>query len=529
MATPVINADTVCYGNQTHFTLTNTAGITSVHWDFGDYVTGDTSNLFNPDYQYAGVGVFTVKVIYHMGVVTDSVFQNILVLGIPNPGLPSDYTLCAGTYGLNANYPYGDSYLWSTGATTQFIQYSTAGTYWIQVTNVCGVGSDTIHATFLYAPTTQLSTEEYLCPGGDEDTLVAGPNNPFYTYAWSNGETTNFIIINQPGNYFVMISNMCGSANAFCNVYNLLPPAVDLGIDDTVLCGDSQVQFDVFIPTCPLCYYSWSNGETVPFNIINSEGNSWVSITNECGIASDTININFLPYPFYVFGNDTILCNSEALNYSLSLEDGDFLWQDGSTDSNYVIDNSGVFYVSQHNLCATLNDTIVVKKLTLGLDLGFNDTLLCRGQKLLLYASQPEGVYLWNTGNIDSSLEISSDGMYAVTVSNYCGTDSDEVKVYFENCNECIHIPSGFSPNKDGHNDYFRILHDCLLTEFEIHIYNRWGQEVYGSKDADLVWDGKFQGEDLPIEVYTFQMKYTKSNLKKETSGYLKGNITLLR
>lgn len=443
--------------------------------------------------------------------------------------MPADYTLCSGTYGLSANYPYGDSYLWSTGATTQFIQYSSAGTYWIQVTNVCGIGSDTIHATFIYPPVAQLSTEEYLCPGGDQDTLIAGPDSPNYSYNWSTGETTFLIIVNSPGNYFVSISNQCGSLNSYCNVFNLLPPTVDLGIDDTILCGSVELQFNVFIPTCPLCYYSWSNGESLPFNIINSEGDSWISIANECGIASDTININYLPYPFYVFGNDTTLCNNEFLTYNLSLENGDFLWQDGSTASNYIIDTTGVFYVTQHNQCASLTDTIKVKKLTMSFNFNFDDSLLCRGEKLILNATQPEASYIWNTGSIDSVLEINSEGTYHVSVSNYCGTMDDEVKIYYQNCDECVHIPTGFSPNQDGHNDYFRVLHDCILTKYEIHIFNRWGQEVYSSTNPDSFWDGKFNGAEQLIEVYSYILNYTKSNLINESSEFLKGNITILR
>ena len=464
------------------------------------------------------------------GTFVDSLIQDIIVLGIPTPVLPSDYTLCAGTYGLNANYPYGDSYLWSTGATTQFIQYSVPGTYWIQVTNICGVGSDTIHATFIYPPSPVLPTLNYLCPGGDEDTLIAGPDDPNYFYSWIGGATTNYIIVNQPGSYFVQISNQCGFLSAYCNVSYLAPPSVELGTNDTFLCGNSQeLTFNVFIPTCADCVYEWSNGVTLPFNIINTEAANSVTISNECGLATDTVNVNLLPIPFYVFGNDTTICNDQELNYHLSLEDGDFLWQDGSTDSNYTIASNGTFYVTQHNHCASLTDTIKVKKLTLGFDFGFTDTLMCRGDKLNFNAAQPEGIYLWNTGSFDSTIEISSEGLYSVNISNYCGTIEDSIEVFYQNCDACVHVPTAFSPNQDGHNDYYRVLHDCLLTAFEIHIYNRWGQEVYSSTDPDLVWDGKFNGEDQEVGAYIFELSYSKSDLKTVTSDYIKGNITLLR
>ena len=529
-AGPGFESDTVCVGNPTSFTLTGAAGVTFVRWDFGDLsVTNDTSNNFNPTYIYPNAGIFNVKLIFYIGGLKDSVFQNILVQGFPYPLLPTDYTLCSGIYSLNANYPFGDNYLWSTGATTQEIQYSIPGTYWVQVSNNCGLGSDTINIEFIYSPFPILNNQSYLCPGNDEDTLIAGPNNPNYSYQWSSGQTTNSIIVNQTGNYFVQIENQCGSLFSYCNVNILFPPSVDFGINDTSICGDVQLFFNVNIPACDFCYYLWNNGETLPFNTVNSEGLLWVVITNECGTASDTININSLPFANYIFGNDTTICNDEVLIYNLSFEGGVFLWQDGSTYSNYTIDTSGIYYVNQLNLCSNFTDTIVVKKLTLSLDFNIGDTLLCRGDTLVLNATQPEGIYNWNTGSTDSIIKINSEGTYHIFVSNYCGLLEDEATIYFENCNSCIHIPTAFSPNQDGHNDQFRVKHDCILTNYEIHIFNRWGQELFSSNNPDAFWDGKYQGEDQPIEVYVYELKYSKSDLVNVTSEFIHGNITLLR
>ena len=211
------------------------------------------------------------------------------------------------------------------------------------------------------------------------------------------------------------------------------------------------------------------------------------------------------------------------------MEDGDFLWQDGSTDSSYSINQTGVYYVTQHTICSTLTDTIIVKKLTLSLDFNIGDTLLCRGDTLVLNATQPEGIYNWNTGSTDSIIKINSEGTYHISVSNYCGLLEDEATIYFENCNSCIHIPTAFSPNQDGHNDQFKVKHDCILTNYEIHIFNRWGQELFSSNNPDAIWDGKYQGEDQPIEVYVYELKYSKSDLVNITFEFLSGNITLLR
>ena len=72
-------------------------------------------------------------------------------------------------------------------------------------------------------------------------------------------------------------------------------------------------------------------------------------------------------------------------------------------------------------------------------------------------------------------------------------------------------------------------MHDCMLTNYELRIYSRWGQEVFSTTDPDARWNGKFIGEDLPVDVYTYQLHYSKTDFVNETSGFLRGNITLLR
>ena len=75
----------------------------------------------------------------------------------------------------------------------------------------------------------------------------------------------------------------------------------------------------------------------------------------------------------------------------------------------------------------TLIDTVVVPPPPV-IDLG-PDTVLCEGDTLRFTANTREFVAVWNTGSTDSSLEITTAGIYHVTVSNYCGWDRDTVKV----------------------------------------------------------------------------------------------------
>lgn len=67
-------------------------------------------------------------------------------------------------------------------------------------------------------------------------------------------------------------------------------------------------------------------------------------------------------------------------------------------------------------------------------------------------------------------------------------------------------IPNAFSPNSDGKNDYFKIHNNIkasCVDEFNILIYNRWGEKVYESNNFEFEWSGG----GLPAGVYFYVMK----------------------
>jgi len=92
-----------------------------------------------------------------------------------------------------------------------------------------------------------------------------------------------------------------------------------------------------------------------------------------------------------------------------------------------------------------------------------------------------------------------------------------------------INAPTAFSPNNDGMNDEFTFMSfGTNLKSFEINIFNRWGQEVFTSRDGDFSWNGSLfnSGELLPTGVYTWQARVEFTDEAKILEV---GNVTLLR
>lgn len=88
-----------------------------------------------------------------------------------------------------------------------------------------------------------------------------------------------------------------------------------------------------------------------------------------------------------------------------------------------------------------------------------------------------------------------------------------------------LFIPTGFSPNGDGRNDFFRVRGDAI-DEVYLAVYDRWGNKVFESFEAAPGWDGTYKGKILPPDVYGFYLRV----LCYGGGEYIrKGNITLIR
>jgi gliding motility-associated-like protein len=66
-----------------------------------------------------------------------------------------------------------------------------------------------------------------------------------------------------------------------------------------------------------------------------------------------------------------------------------------------------------------------------------------------------------------------------------------------------IFVPSAFSPNDDGHNDYLDIFTPGM-REIRFWVFNRWGQLMFETKDPRQRWDGYFKGNRQPLETYVW-------------------------
>lgn len=149
---------------------------------------------------------------------------------------------------------------------------------------------------------------------------------------------------------------------------------------------------------------------------------------------------------------------------------------------------------------------------------------------------------VWDTlGSVNSGIFSFTDsreqlkrgiaGCYAVTAIDSNGNESSKTNAFcIDNCPYYV-LPNVFTPGSDGHNDLFKPFPYRFVDKIDLHIFNRWGQQVYQTVNPDINWSGKDQdsGADLTGGVYYYICTVFENYLDRVEKRTYRGTITLLR
>ncbi len=201
----------LCFNDSTLFTiLPNATNLDSVYWNFGDPTTGNDNNSSDTmvTHQFSDTGTFNVTLIVFDNNLSDTTTQQITIHPLPSVNLGNDTAYCPGnSVVLDATYPNA-TYLWQNGSSNPTFSASQVGTYWVEVSaNGCNA-SDTVLVDFITIPTLTLTGDTLICPG--ETVLLSAPI-PNSSYSWQNNSTQNTFLVTEPGTYWLIATDDCGS------------------------------------------------------------------------------------------------------------------------------------------------------------------------------------------------------------------------------------------------------------------------------------------------------------------------------
>lgn len=369
--------------------------------------------------------------------------------------LGADIDLCPGlTATLDAG-PLADSYTWNTGDTTQTIDVTTGGLYIVIGMNACSADTDSIVVTLLAATVVDAGSDVSICPG---DSVVLDAGTGAASYLWSTTETTQAITVNAGGLYIVTGTGVCGNDADTVNVTMLPDPAVDLGPDLTV-CPGTSILFDAGAGYS----YSWFSGDVTQTVGINVTGNTlvYVTVSNSCGSATDSVMVNVSPTPTIDAGPDATLCPGDtlALSSATTSGSGTLLWTTSGTGSftsasslnpSYIAGSdsgSVTLTLTLTDSCGSYSDNLIITMNPAPTGLLTATDTVCYGEIIFLDYTGNATTLLWTGGAgdiADSSLfstiytpAMGEDGTvtFHATYTNICGTVTDSVVVWIADSN----------------------------------------------------------------------------------------------
>ncbi|PHI21243.1 hypothetical protein CEQ90_04285 [Lewinellaceae bacterium SD302] len=108
---------------------------------------------------------------------------------------------------------------------------------------------------------------------------------------------------------------------------------------------------------------------------------------------------------------------------------------------------------------------------------------------------------------------------YTLTYTSREGGCSGTIGVSLVTQQATFAIPELITPNNDGVNDIFRLFYNGVVTDYQMLVFNRWGQVVFETNDPEQGWDGETDGEPQAMDVYLYRTKFNQNGVAQERDG----------
>ncbi len=341
-------------------------------------------------------------------------------------------------------------------------------------------------------------------------------------------------------------------------VYVLEPVDLQWQTTDTLLCRGDSIAIQLFSPA-PNVLYTWLSAPNVVYTTADStfiiatpENDTLYKVFASTGKCRDSmqVNVRVLPIPQPSFQWSTTQgCDSITVSFLNTSQDSYvYLWDFGDgTFSNvehptHTYTQPGVYMVTLYAygesrkcvdsaLVALPIEIIPGPKAYFGPLANQVDTLQLPNATIQFIDSSQGAIrsWLWTFGDGHSSQEqhpihtFEYPGSYIVTlrVEDTLGCTDAFQQRYYVVADADIYIPTVFTPNGDGINDFWQLRYEGEGFQW-VQIFDRWGNKVFESTSSQARWDGKLSnGKPANEGVYFYAIKVQNK--------ILRGHITLLR
>ena len=441
--------------------------------------------------------------------------------------------------------------------------YSSTGAKLIThiVTNSLGSDSTTSIITVNPSPIVNFTSSAPVCPGSNVDFVNTGTTGAGVTYAWDFGagsspinataqnptgiiygtsgtKTVTFSITNQYG---------CLTSSTQTITINSLP-SVTAGPDSTI-CTGNTVQIGsiaiagvsyVWSPASTISSASGANPVASPTSPLTTYTVTATNVLTGCS-SQDAVTVTVLVPNAANAGADAEICKSDSSQIGVgSIAGQTYMWSPGAglSDSTIANPNASPTATTTYtltmsgNVCPSATDQVTVVVHAKPVANAGPDASVPTGGSVQLNASG--GVqYSWSpaTGLDNASIynpvaspDVNTFYILTVTDANGCKSNDLINVLIFDSP---FWVPTAFTPDGNGISDVFYIRGEGIQN-LEFAVFNRWGEQIFFTKDINIGWDGNRQttGEQLPAGAYAYEIRGSHVD---GTPIFAKGIINLIR
>ena len=519
-------------------------------WDFGD---GQTSTINSPIHNYSQSGLYDITLIAtDAGAcnLADTIIKEIYILSNSSDTIQSIFK-CPNELLQIGLLPVNDptiSYSWtpsnnlsSTNISNPYCNINTDFQYQLLISN--GTCSDTLFQDIMISNVTvDAGLDTVFC--SDPVVLNAVVSNNVSAISWSSNFDFTTVIGSSPdlsiseiGTYYILVSD--GNCEVIDSVNVVSNNNLQLSTtQNNVFCNDSTQISATYSNDVSSIVWSTNNSFSDTLGaldslIIFSSGVFYVKVINgvceqvdSIEVLSESINIDIISNDICI--GDSVLIEVQNLNSSIPITVYNWSGFTQNSSSIFVSPDSSRWYsveVKNTNGCIASDSTFInVFHYPIIDSLWLSDSIVYEGETVEINVVTQDTTHIYKIVTNENS-------WYTFEVSNLFGCsviDSVYIQTKDVFCDDKnIKIPTAFSPNNDGKNDNYYIKdEDGVITNFHLEIFNRFGQKVFAINDKTTKWNGEFNGEKLPPQVFDFYLEISCIGAK---TLFHKGNITLIR
>ncbi len=367
-----------------------------------------------------------------------------------------------------------------------------------------------------------------------------------------DGTTAGWVTPGQTTTYTLTVTDDCGVFTQSGSATVIVPqpqPVVAIALPDTLShCPEPSVTLQAgVLGGIPPYSYQWSDGMgiTPQAQVAPPVTRTWsITVTDACGaFSSDEVTVTIAYDSVDIVASlDTTICFNDTARLSavtfFGHGDHDVLWVDGATGLLHevsppwsmdhlvtVTDGCGisasdVVHVEVHRPSADF--THHTDQYTVAFPIQFVDQ--SQGGTNWLWEFDFEGE---TSEELYPVFTYPEPGIYTVilTITDDLGCIDSTYQVLFIDPAAHFYLPTSFTPNGDGINETYGASGAGVL-DFEMRIFNRWGELIFNSDRMEDQWDGTLNGGAVPDGMYVVRVRVRDVlNVKREHFG----QVTLMR